>query len=240
MFSLTGFNLRFTPSWKMSILALCSLLFLTYLGCWQLQRANEKKQMVAAHDALTQKSIVNWSFQASLPLQYERIRVQGQFLPHVILLDNQHYQHRFGYQVLSLLRLNNGHLVVVDRGFVEGDISRQQLPEIDTPKGVISVEGSVYYPSSRTWLLGNVFEKKQANTLVIEQVNMKFLRHFLHKSVYPFMIRLDKNARDGFIREWPVVAMPPERHYGYAVQWFAMASVILILFVGLNTHRVSP
>jgi surfeit locus 1 family protein len=59
----------------------------------------------------------------------------------------------------------------------------------------------------------------------------------LQKKVYPFIIRLDKQDAYGFVREWAIVSMPPQRHFAYAAQWFAMAGVILILFVALNVKR---
>ena len=65
----------------------------------------------------------------------------------------------------------------------------------------------------------------------------KLLRQFLHKFVYPFIIRLDQQQPHGFLRDWPVVSMPPARHYGYAVQWFSMALVVFLIFISLNLKK---
>lgn len=37
--------------------------------------------------------------------------------------------------------------------------------------------------------------------------------------------------------QWPVVAMGPEKHLGYAVQWFAMALALLGLYLYLGWHN---
>jgi cytochrome oxidase assembly protein ShyY1 len=39
--------------------------------------------------------------------------------------------------------------------------------------------------------------------------------------------------------DWPVVAMGPEKHLGYAVQWFAMAATltVLALYLGWRTRK---
>ena len=66
---------------------------------------------------------------------------------------------------------------------------------------------------------------------------MPIIRQFLLKSVYPFIIRLSPQAEYGFVRDWPVVAMSVERHFGYALQWFAIALVIIILFIVLNVKK---
>ena len=234
MFSLTGFNVRFTPRWQMSLLALLAILFLSRLGFWQLQRAAEKKQMLLAHQVLAKQAPILWQPRNKLPLQYQPITVQGHFLSTVMLLDNQHYQHQFGYHVISPLILADGHVILIDRGWLAGDVTRQTLPKSRMPTGVIKLVGSAYYPSEKNWLLGQLIEKEQAESVVIELIDTKLIGQFLHKSVYPFIIRLGQHEADGYVREWAIVSMPPQRHYAYALQWFAMALVILILFIALN------
>ena len=51
-------------------------------------------------------------------------------------------------------------------------------------------------------------------------------------------MRLSTDESSGFVREWAIVSMPPVRHVGYAVQWFAMALAILILFIALNVKKI--
>lgn len=218
----------------MTLFALLAMALFMRLGFWQLERAAEKKHMIAALSAFSQQAPSEWLPQGSLPAQYQPIRVKGHFLPQVLLWDNQHYQHEFGYDVISALTLSDGRVVLVDRGWVAGDSMRRQFPIIETPIGSIQLTGSVYYPSKKNWLLGEALEKKEANLTIVEQLDTHLISQFLHKSVYPFIIRLDKHAANGYVREWPVVAMSPQRHYGYAFQWFAISLVILILYVALN------
>jgi surfeit locus 1 family protein len=235
--SLTGFNVRFTPHWKMSVLVIFTLFLFIRLGFWQLQRADEKKQMLRAHQAHAQQTPVFWEPTHKLPSQYQQIRVQGHFISKVLLLDNQHYHHKFGFHALSPLMLANGNVVLVDRGWLVGDVTRQLLPQVDTPTGLITLQGSVYYPSTKNWRLGQLLEKEQANLVVIELVDTKLIGQFLHKSLYPFIIRLDEKEAGGFVREWAIVAMPPQRHYAYALQWFVMAFVIFIIYIALNMKK---
>ena len=101
----------------------------------------------------------------------------------------------------------------------------------------MEVLGSVYFPSDKNWSLGNIFDKKQADLAVIELIDARIVGQFLHKSVYPFIIRMRPESAHGFIREWPVVAMSPSRHLAYAVQWFAMALVVVLLFIVLNIKK---
>jgi cytochrome oxidase assembly protein ShyY1 len=35
-----------------------------------------------------------------------------------------------------------------------------------------------------------------------------------------------------------VYGITPDRHRAYAAQWFTLALVLLLIYVGVNTHRV--
>lgn len=231
------FKYHFNPHWGMFLLTLGAVILFMQLGFWQLARADEKKQMIAAVDVLSKQQPIDWGATHRLPKQYQRLHVQGHFLPTVFLLDNQHYRHQLGYDVLSPLLLDNGKVVLVDRGWVVANQDHRELPSIKIPNQLIDLVGSAYYPSDKTWVLGQVLEKKDKNMAIIEQIDMPIIRQFLLKSVYPFIIRLSPQAEHGFVRDWPVVAMSIERHFGYALQWFAIALVIIILFIVLNVKK---
>jgi len=54
------------------------------------------------------------------------------------------------------------------------------------------------------------------------------------------VILMDADAPDGFERVWQInVGFGPERHLGYAVQWFALAAAVLIIYVVVNLKRAS-
>lgn len=240
MISLTGFKIRFTPTWRMSLLALLSISLFMCLGIWQIMRAHEKEHMLTDQNMLSNYTPILWQPGSSFPLQYQQIAIKGYFLPQILLLDNQHFRHQFGYNVLSPLVLSDNRVVLVDRGWVEGDITRRTFPQIHDEKlqkSIIKQRGSAYYPSVKNWRLGPIFEKKQANLAIVELIDTKLFSQILHKSVYPFIIRLNKEEPNGFEREWGVVAMSPQRHYGYALQWFVMGLVIIILYVALNCKK---
>ena len=235
--SITRFQCHFIANWRFGILALLFCLFFSRLGFWQLARADEKEQLLVTQHQQTTQAPINWQSGNALPVQYQPIHVRGYFMPVTLLLDNQHYQHQFGYDVLSPLVVEKGKVILIDRGFVPANSNREIVPAITMPAGEIEVVGSAYFPSDKNWALGNIFDRKQVNLTVIELVDARIVGQFLHKSVYPFIIRLRPESAHGFIREWPVVAMSPSRHLGYAVQWFAMALVILMLYVILNIKK---
>lgn len=222
----------------MTVLAILVFSLLMSLGFWQIQRGQEKKSMLVAQQLEANKSAQLWSPVNNNPQQYQPLELIGHYLPFILFLDNQHFQHQFGYHVLSPLVLSNHRIVLVDRGWVAGEASRAILPLTKTPTGQQKIEGSVYYPSVNHWTLGTIIEQKNDQAALIEQIDIKLISEFLHKSLYPFIIRLDKSAAEGYVREWAIVAMPPERHYAYALQWFALALVILGLYTVLNLKKI--
>lgn len=238
MASLTCFHRCFTFNWLKTLGVILLSLFFIYLGLWQLNRADEKKSMLKAEQHLSAKIPIKW--QANIkPKQYQKIIVQGQYLSQTLLLDNQHYEHQFGYNVLTPLLLPDGKIVLIDRGWIKGNLDRRKLPAITFPNKSLQLLGQVYYPSSKNWVLGQILEEKTPSLAVIEQIDPVKISQFLHKSVYPFIIRLNKLEKDGYIREWSIISMSPMRHKAYALQWFAMALVIWLIFIGLSLKKTN-
>lgn len=235
--SVLFFKFRFTPSWKMLLLTLVFCSLFVYLGFWQIHRADEKANMISAQKKRQDLAPTLWVPQQKLPAQYERIQLAGVYLPQVFLLDNQHHQHQFGYDVLSPLQLADGSVVLIDRGWIHGDITRRIFPMIQIPQDLIQLQGTTYFPSKNQWVLGPVFEEKENEIVILERFEEQLVSQLLQKAVYPFIIRLDKQDTHGFVREWETVSMPPQRHLAYALQWFAMALVILIIFLALNLKK---
>jgi len=63
----------------------------------------------------------------------------------------------------------------------------------------------------------------------------------LGRDVESRIVLLDAGAPDGYERQWrPSLGFGPERHLGYAVQWFAFATVAVVLFIALNLRRRPP
>lgn len=235
--SLTFFNVRFTPSWLMILLTLVVVGGFTHLGFWQMQRAQQKQQMIEADLLFANKESSEWRSESKLPLQYQRLHVVGNYLQSIFLLDNQHQEHQFGFDVLSPLLLENGFVVLIDRGWVAGDNARKNFPVVSTPTERLTVYGSVYYPDQKQWVLGPAVEKQSTHLTIIEKLDVKIVSQILQKKVYPFIIRLDKGDEHGFVRQWAIVSMPPERHLAYAWQWFSMAIAVLIIFLALNLKK---
>lgn len=235
--SVLFFKFRFTPSWKMLLITALFFALFLWLGLWQIHRSEEKLQMINAQKKRENLPVIYWDVKKKLPLQYQRIGLQGIYLPQTFLLDNQHHRHQFGYHVLTPFVLADDAVVMIDRGWIPGDVTRRVFPDIQIPSGFMKLEGTVYFPSINRWIFGPESEEKANKTVILERINQQLLSQILQKEVYPFIIRLDKQDTHGFVREWETVSMPPQRHLAYALQWFAMAFAVLIIFIALNLKK---
>jgi surfeit locus 1 family protein len=56
----------------------------------------------------------------------------------------------------------------------------------------------------------------------------------LGRGLYPKLLLMDPAVADGFVRDWQPSGMAPERHVGYAVQWYALALTLLVIWVVVN------
>jgi surfeit locus 1 family protein len=220
----------FQLSWLLGLTVVAGILFLK-LGFWQLHRAEEKASLLQSYQTQQTQLPQLWKAGLSYPKQYERLKVSGVYEQRFFLLDNQYHHHEWGYHVLSPLQVDSKTVVLVDRGWVKGEPLREHFPEVVTPTGQQHLEGSVYYSNKNRWVPQGGTQKIADQAWILTQFDTAMLEKILHRRVAPFMIRLAQYEPNGWIRNWQVVAMPPERHRAYAFQWFSLAGLVFIVFV---------
>jgi cytochrome oxidase assembly protein ShyY1 len=66
---------------------------------------------------------------------------------------------------------------------------------------------------------------------------MSDLREALQRPLDPRIILLDADQPDGLVREWRPSTIPPERHLGYAVTWFALAAALAVIYLVMNLRK---
>ncbi len=226
-----------TPSWRLALFTLGFLSVFLYLGFWQLERASAKEAMLELAKELANQpgELLHRDLEVG---PGEPLRVKGQFDPNVVFLsDNRVLKGRVGYEVVQLF-VTDDHLgVLVNRGFLAGHRTRDQLPEVPATSPVSqTVRGHVY----RSELA--IPEQNLAGSSspwVVQVINPAILEATVGMELFPFELRLEEAHPDALPRHWPVTTMPPERHMGYAVTWFVMAAAIVMAF-GFTTVKVFP
>jgi len=185
--------------------------------------------------------LMTW-LEISDEVQYRRVFARGYYdMEHQLLLDNKTYQGHAGYHVLTPLRLAESDAVVlVNRGWVPLGKSRAELPELPGTDGEVLVDAMVQLPPTKLFRLAEVDEVNAAWPKVVQQVEMGELEQLLGVSLEPLTLLLDKDDAFGFIRDWKAVyGVTVDKHRAYAVQWFTLAVVLLLIYISVNSKRIS-
>jgi len=182
-------------------------------GNWQSRRAEEKR---------------------ALGTQVQRIAVHGEFLPErTVLLDNKLRGGRVGYEVVTPLRLADGIHVLVNRGWIEARPRRDQLPEVGTPRGRIRVEGVVLERLPQPMRLS-----EKSSGRVRQSVDLKEFAVETGLPLQAFVIEQHAGIADGLLREWPRPDAGAEKHAGYALQWYSLAALAVVLALVLSFRKI--
>lgn len=213
------------------------------LGVWQLNRAHAKHAMLSRYEALSQRSPV----ELRLPLKnearwrYRRVELTGCFhRERQFLLDNQVRDGQVGYDVLASFEPSgNAQRVLVDRGWVPLGASRDRLPRVPVTARQVTIRGTVYVPYEKGYSLGGMDTGERGWPRRVQFVDFEQMGLRLHAPLARMTVRLDSASPYGYVREWQVAPFSPQRHLGYAVQWFALAVGMLVIFAVVNLKRLT-
>lgn len=223
----------FRPGWKLSLFFLILLPCLISLGFWQLERAQEKRQILQRlSDRRSEAPVGLFDVQGRSEPAYSQVSLAGRFdNEHLVLLDNRLYQKQFGYEVVQPFRLEDDSLVMISRGWVAGSLLRDELPRVVPVMGPKHIVGEVYVPLGKAFALAEeplpVGWPKRVQTLDVAMIEKE-----LKEPVYPYVLRLRAGSAGLLAPYWQDINVQPEKHTGYAVQWFAMAAALILLYLG--------
>jgi cytochrome oxidase assembly protein ShyY1 len=227
----------FRPGLLPSVLVLLLLPGLIALGFWQLARAEEKRELLAAHQARQSAAPIELSELERLASPaYVRVRLQGFFdARHSLLLDNRTRGGKAGVEVLQpFYDQASGLWLLLNRGWLPWP-DRRIPPTFATPDTPLRLQASIYVPPGEAWQL-------QADPpagdwpRLVSAVSIDTLWQQLGRGGLAYEARLEPGPAS-FQTDWPVVAMSPDKHLGYAVQWFALAVALLGLFIYFGLYN---
>ena len=221
-----------------TVLAVAAMAATVALGVWQLSRATEKQERQAAVERQSAKSPLDSAALRHaadpLGLLHQRARLRGSWVQGAtVYLENRPMDGRVGFLVLTPLLLEGGGAVVVQRGWTPRNfVDRTRLTPLDTPNGVVEVEGRMALPPSDLYAPGGVGEGAIRQNLDLTQ--------FRRETGLPLpAITLQQTGAsgDGLLRDWPALNFGVEKNIGYALQWFALAGLIAVLYVWFQIVR---
>ena len=221
---------------KLTLFSLLLLPILLSLGFWQLSRAQEKLTL--------QES---WQTQQALPpkayspddrqIDSRRVYVEGRFnTQHYWLLEHRMLDGRLGYEVVMAFSLTHeGDTLLVNRGWVPAGQYREDNPTLTTPKGTIRIAGTLKIPSDSAFI-EQAKSLRQSWPQRLLEVDVELMAQQVQHSLAKNILLLDADSPGALLTNWQPINMSAEKHWGYAVQWFAMALALCILWVFSNSN----
>lgn len=241
-----------SPSIFTTVLTLGLLVLLINLGMWQIERGDFKESREAQQterSTLTPISAPDFIKQLQDTPDTERhyasadfpLTAQGHYLhEQTLLLDNRTHQGTPGYQVITPLDMGE-YILLVNRGWVAQGADRTVLPKFPQPSGLQHIAGTSHYPNPDFFVLEEDRYDQVSWPFLVQKIDIDRTATLFSKPLAPFTLRLAADANSGFVREWHTTnTMPAEKHYGYAFQWFALATALLVIYTVTNTKRRNP
>jgi surfeit locus 1 family protein len=225
--------------WALAVLVIA---LFTRLGVWQLARMHEKQAMLAASRAVLADRKAKPLAIAADPQRardYDWAGGAGHFVDApAVLLDNQAHDGRIGVHAYRAFQPAGGTIMLVDLGWLPlaGD---RRMPSIARPEGVLRVTGLLAPPPSGGMVSGVAVRQPDGNLLSVA-LSIPALRQALRlPELAPRVLKLDPALPFGYVRDLDILpnTMPPQRHLGYAVQWFGLALTVLITALVLTFRK---
>ena len=200
------------------------------LGIWQLDRAHQKQALQAERVRAAQLppvSIADVQAQAHVDWSARRVVWRGQWWPSKSLwLDNRPLKQRSGFVLLTPLKLDQGGVVWVQRGWVpKGAGVHTAPPWPDTPEGEVQVEGRLAPHAWRAYDLGPA-----ADGPLKQNLDLSGSAAALGQAPVPWVLWQTASCAP-LDCDWPSPDDGVAKHHGYAAQWFALSALTLGLYV---------
>jgi cytochrome oxidase assembly protein ShyY1 len=213
-----------------TLIAIMCIVIMFFLGFWQLDRKHQKEQRLAQIEQRKDANPLTVSEVANDPQDYVDfpIMLTGELSNQTFFIDNRLKNGFAGYEVLAPVVTDYG-TVLLNLGWVPGTGDRSVLPRIMLPRNRVHA-GVLYVPTDNVMIKETNFNYGRFPVL-IQQIDFSEIEKHLGKNVLPFTIRLTEQEDSNFIRDWQVVVMAPERHLGYAIQWFGLGVAGLTVFL---------
>jgi len=225
-------------NWKVVLFVVFFLPILVNLAFWQLDRADEKSQLL---DTYNQRRIAEPQ-QLSQLLEggeylYVRVNTIGKYdNSSPLLLDNRVRRGRPGYEVISPFQTVDGQWLLVNRGWIGSGLDRRVLPEINDVSGDVTLKGYLYKSLGKQIMLGEDLWEPNKGPAIIQNASPDTVSEKLGQKFYDYHLRLEADSPGALETGWMIVNVQPGKHTGYAVQWSALALALIILGLFANSN----
>lgn len=228
-----------------AIMTLVGVVILLRLGTWQLERLAWKEGLIAnisqrAHGEPIVLKHAEQSEDAGKDVEYLRVKAEGQFLHdkerHLFAFDSKYGS---GYHVFTPLKLADGKVVIVNRGFVPSEFKDPAKREAGQVAGAVEIVGLVRRPEEpgtftpENNVAGNLWYWRDLGAMAASAFGQEQPR------LIPFFI--DAEAEPTAPGGWPKGGVTrlelSNRHLAYAITWYGLAAALIAVFAVYAVSR---
>lgn len=234
-------------------LALAVIVLFASLGRWQLSRMDEKQAKLDAAAQALGNHVPQPLLLASDPKRssaYDWAAGSGSIAGSTVWLDNQIRAGRPGVRMYCVLLPDDGvQAVLVDAGWWPID-GRRTLPVFGCPRGQgVAVRGLLAPPPSSGLAQGAALVDSGPQRWLATRLDLPVIARELGLStgIAPRVLRLDpvRGKGDAGVmlapgeRDLDILpnTITPDRHLGYAVQWFGLALAVFVVALVLTLRN---
>ena len=164
---------------------------------------------------------------------FQNLKATGRFdAEHQIVLDNIIINSRYGHYVISPLEIGaDKPLLLVNRGWLERASDGFDVDRLVLPDGEITIRGRAGSLPKAGYKMGDAIEATQQWPMHAVYPSDEEVSAALERDIQPFVLLMEHDESNGFLRHWVPSEFGPGKHFGYALQWFAMGAVLSALLV---------
>ena len=219
----------FNPGIKISVFFIFFAAVFFALGVWQIERGQNKQQVL---DAFNSSMKAQPSQLTNKSKKWQRVYLAGTFdHSRQMLIDNTIFRGRVGFKVLTPLIIDaSDKVLLVDRGWVEKNSFRDDLPSISINQTNAEVSGLLVQPELGFILSDDLITDSWPK--ISQTQSLEYLKQEYSEELYPFILVAEPTYNDSLsYMEVIPTNMPPVKHYGYALQWFTMFLVLCAMYI---------
>lgn len=210
----------------MLVFGVCGVAVLLALGQWQLRRLAWKEAVIAqieSHLAAAPAPLPDAPEEARD--EYRRASVSGQFAPGEVHVLTSMKPHGPGFRVIAPFEAD-GRRIMVDRGFIP-----ETMKDAARDTDAVTVTGALLWPNETDGFtpapdLAKNFWFARDVTLMAEALEAE-----------PLLLVAEANAAD-WPKPMPVTVNLPNDHLQYAITWYSLALIWIVLTVILLRHEL--
>jgi surfeit locus 1 family protein len=229
-------------SWRgLFVPALLAFAVLIALGTWQIQRKSWKEGLIAALTVRLEASPSAppapgfWANLDQTGDEYRRVTFSATFdhgkeaLVYAAASAFRPDVTGRGYWVFTPARLADGSFVIVNRGFVPDARKDAASRASGQVAGPVEIVGAIRWPDPRNWLSP---ADDPAHNLWFVRDPKAIAAAKGANPVAPFYVEQESPAPPGGLPQpGKLVVNLPNNHLGYAVTWYGLALVLVVVFV---------